>query len=41
MALTKASKLLFSMLLSLLLIVVCIESYKDKPNNRHTMKLAD
>lgn len=29
------------LLLSLLLIVVCIESYKDKPNNRHTVKLAD
>ena len=41
MALTKASKLLFSMLLSLLLIVVCIESYKGKPNYRFSMKLAD
>ena len=41
MALTKASKLLFSILLSLLLIVVCIESYKGKPNYRFSMKLAD
>ena len=41
MALTKASKLLFSILLSFLFIVVCFESHKGKPNNRHFMKLAD
>lgn len=41
MALTKASKLLFSILVSLLLIVVCIESHKGKPNYRLSMKLVD